>query len=1235
MAERSKHDLGAQMHDGVQDTLHAGPLRLRVGSRLAGGRLHVLERLGRGGMGIVYRAYDDLRRSQVALKTMNRIDPLAIYALKNEFRALADVHHPNLVRLFELFCEGDDWFFTMELVPGERFDRWVRPNGELDADRLRRAYAQLLDGIEAVHSCGKLHRDIKSSNVLVTEEGHVVVLDFGLVTEGQAHSIGETVTDGGIVGTPAYLAPEQFLGGPASVASDLYALGVVLFEALTGQLPFSGSNVELLAAKQQNLPPEAAWVRGAPPDLVALCARLLSYDASVRPTLSDLRSYFSAERESGVRAPVFRSTPPLPAAELIGRDGELRRLREAFLASREGRPVVVSVAGESGIGKSALCGAFLDELVHEGAAVVLRGRCNERESVPFKALDSLVDSLSRYLRRMRSAHVASLLPRDAAALTTLFPVLARVEAFADAPVRPLSDPHDQLRRAFAAFHELLGRICDRGPLVLHIDDLQWTDRDSTQLLRYVLRRADQLPALFLFSHRGDANADPELAELLESARANRHIELQRIELAPLSLEAATLLARRWLPPANDGNSLAERIEQEARGNPFLIGEFARYVASSGVNEPEELTLRGALDARILALPEPARKLLSVLALAGKPVAGDLLLAVSGATYESIDTLQNAHLLRSSRSRGERGLETYHDRIRERVCETISPSEAQALFRELSQACAERADVDADTRCAYLEGAGDVAGAAACAAAAADQATAALAFDHAAHLYGKALELGVYTPAEALQLTQRAAEALGNAGRSLEAAAAYQRAALLAGGDDSLDLRRHAAEQLLIAGHAGQGFALLESLCSEVDLELPSQAELGRARLSLSLASLRLTAPLLRFGDRPIERRRALRLDVLQTANVGMLCYSRGGGAQLALEYLREALRAGAANHAVWALGTLAMLTSLRAFGPQLVAQMEDLATRDGRRELRGLVYGLRGWLASRNARHREARSWFAKAQAVYADCIGMQWQIDLVHVFDQASASALGDYVEVMRTTPALIEDAFRCGRVWTGTMLTGFWGMAAWLAQDDAAGYRLQLSRARAQWTRHGQVLTLDRASYGLFRAEVMLSLYEGVPLSGLELLSRTGAALTKATHRRDHEVLQSLCAVSALGAARRGELQLASRSQLRAKGNASSELRRSAATRGYAHVCDAALALDDGRRSIAARELRAAAEHFEATGWPMLALAARRRLGQLIGGDEGRALVVRADAFLTSQQVRDPEAMTELLCPGCVSEL
>src|SRR5437762_6303558 len=179
-------------------------------------RFQVLARLGAGPVGVVDRARRLAQGRDVALQTLQRFDPAGLYRFKHEFRSFANVSHPNLVTLYELISDEDRWFFTMELVEGVDFRRWIA-NG--DVDWLRDAFRQLALGVEALHATGRLHRDIKPSNVMVDSRGRVVLLDFGLVSARRSASAGDSILDP-MGGTPAYMSPEQAAGaelGPAAM----------------------------------------------------------------------------------------------------------------------------------------------------------------------------------------------------------------------------------------------------------------------------------------------------------------------------------------------------------------------------------------------------------------------------------------------------------------------------------------------------------------------------------------------------------------------------------------------------------------------------------------------------------------------------------------------------------------------------------------------------------------------------------------------------------------------------------------------------------------------------------------------------------------------------------------------------------------------------------------------------------------------------------------------------------
>jgi eukaryotic-like serine/threonine-protein kinase len=240
-------------------------------------RFTVMRELGSGGMGIVYAVHDRLRDQTVALKTLLHADPAAIHYLKQEFRGLADVAHPNLVSLYELVIEPPRCFFTMELVNGVNLvDDLRRSPGSVSwrLDRLRFVFRQLADGLCELHRSGKLHRDIKPSNVLVTPEGRVVILDFGLIADVTTDSDGGAAAP---AGTPAYISPEHVSGLAATEASDWYGVGITLYEALAGRVTFEGPFDEQLRRKSETDPPSPSQIAGnVPDDLSAICMDLIA-----------------------------------------------------------------------------------------------------------------------------------------------------------------------------------------------------------------------------------------------------------------------------------------------------------------------------------------------------------------------------------------------------------------------------------------------------------------------------------------------------------------------------------------------------------------------------------------------------------------------------------------------------------------------------------------------------------------------------------------------------------------------------------------------------------------------------------------------------------------------------------------------------------------------------------------------------------------------------------------------
>jgi hypothetical protein len=599
------------------------------------GRFLIRRRIGAGSFGVVYQVYDREWDAVVALKALKRVVPEDLYRFKLEFRSLAELSHPNLVQLHELFFEGGAWFFTMEYIEGTDFighvrgrdDPGTRPDGATPPTpeellRLRRSLAQLGRGLSFLHRSRLLHRDLKPSNVVVSTEERVILVDFGLLEDLASK---DATTSGLVVGTPAYMAPEQACGLPVSEASDWYSVGVMLYEALVGRHPFRGYAREDLVRRERPIPAPGELVPGIPEDLSGLCMDLLDRDPGRRPggqevleRLGSAGDGETASRSGPPPGPAWIAAPGAPASEpFVGREECLFELAEAFRAVQRGQSVAQFVHSSSGMGKTTLVQHFIEKLHERERAVVLAGRCFERESVPFKALDSLLDALSRYLGSDHAVEV--LMPRHVGALSRIFPVLKSVPTIAAASLDGGDAPDDQemRRRAFIALRELLVRIAMRVPVVLFIDmtctGVTWTARSSCSSSSVL--RSPPLLLIACTTVPGRPRVLPEHPLHVEADPSSRHL-LRWLAVEELSREESRDRRRPAVPTRSGAMAQTRTIVEVGRNRCSSV-----KLTVTSARSPQPPTLwSAALDEvlwrRCLSFA-PSRKLLEI-GRAGRP-----------------------------------------------------------------------------------------------------------------------------------------------------------------------------------------------------------------------------------------------------------------------------------------------------------------------------------------------------------------------------------------------------------------------------------------------------------------------------------------------------------------------------------------------------------------------------------------------------------------------------------------
>ena len=685
-------------------------------TQLLGGRYHILSPLGAGGMGEVFLAEDTQLQRRVAVKLLpasTESDFVARERLRREALAAAALDHPFICKVHEIGDADGRMFIVMEYVEGETL-HVAAHRALLPMRQVIDIAHELAQALDAAHRRKIIHRDLKPANVIVTPQGHVKVMDFGLAKQlvapasaaagtGAGSDAGTLLTESGTrLGTPGYMSPEQVLGGSLDPRSDIFSLGVILHELATGSHPFLRSEpTETMAAILRDPPGTGSRDAESVPGFGAVINRMLAKACAGRhQNTTELLGDFEALRErawsSSSHTPSAAPAQPEERTPFVGRDAEASELTRLLDRMLTGQGGLVLVGGEPGVGKTRLARELMAEARKRGC-MCLTGHCYEMEGAPpFVPFVEITEQGVRLVPQAARAAMGDL----AAEIAAIVPSLHRI--YSDIP--PLPDvPADQRRRLmFSAFLEYAQRAAQKSPSVILFDDLHWADEPTLQLLLHLAPHLGSMRWLLVGTYR-DVELDVKrpFAKTLESLLRQRlatRIALRRLKESGVQ----EMLARMSGSPPPSG--LAKAVFRETEGNPFFIEEVYQHLSEEGklfeasgawkadlrvdtIEVPEGVRL--VIGRRLDRLGDQTRKVLTAAAVIGRTFPLDLLQAALDISeddvLDAVEEAERAQLVASDVSQRTARYGFVHELIRTTLVGGLSMPRRQRLHVTIADA----------------------------------------------------------------------------------------------------------------------------------------------------------------------------------------------------------------------------------------------------------------------------------------------------------------------------------------------------------------------------------------------------------------------------------------------------------------------------------------------------------------------------------------------------------------------
>jgi len=671
----------------------------------ADGRYQVKKFLGEGGKKKVYLAHDTLLDRDVAFALIKteKLDEVARTRITREVQAMGKLgDHPNIGTVYDIGDHQGQPFIVQPYISGGDVEGLIEkaPDHRLPIDRVLDIAKVVCKGLIFSHAKGIIHRDLKPGNVMLTEDGTAKIVDFGLAV---AVDLSRLTQSGMMVGTVSYMPPEQAMGGKVTTQADLYSLGAMLYEMVTGRPPFVGDDSISIIGQHINTPPVSpTWHRAdLPPTLETLILQLLEKDPNNRPESATVVLQALESIEAGKTEPTKESKiteNPLYRRVFVGREPELRQLQAAFEGAMSGQGALMMVVGEPGIGKTAICDQLKTFVTLRGGKTLL-GHCYEEGSLSLPYL-AFVEAMRSYVLDREVKDLREELGTGAADVAR---IVSEIREKLKVKPRPQKDPEEERYRLMQAVTSFLTNAACVQPLLIVLEDLHDADKGTLDMLTHVSRHLSGARLLIIGTYR-DVEVDrthPLSAALAELRRVSTY---GRVILRGLNadevrrmLEGITREEIPW--------NLAEAVHRQTEGNPLFVQEVVRYLAEEGLitqkegrwqttkDTPLEMNipegLRDVIGKRLSLLSKECNQLLSVAAVIGREFALEILKTVADMNEnEFVNALKEAVQLSILEEKSQVGQVRYrftHAFFRQTLYEELIAPQRLKLHQQVARA----------------------------------------------------------------------------------------------------------------------------------------------------------------------------------------------------------------------------------------------------------------------------------------------------------------------------------------------------------------------------------------------------------------------------------------------------------------------------------------------------------------------------------------------------------------------